>query len=72
MWGSMSRIISNKPYLQSIYNASKAAVDVLTKSLATEWAHQRSRINAVLATYIATDMTKNELKNNEFRTPGWK
>jgi len=36
--GSMSGFIVNKPQAQSSYNASKAAVHHLTKSLAAEWA----------------------------------
>ena len=36
--GSMSGIIVNRPQWQPAYNASKAAVHHLTKSLAVEWA----------------------------------
>ena len=36
--GSMSGFIVNRPQKQSYYNASKAAVHHLTRSLATEWA----------------------------------
>ena len=56
--GSMSGIISNKPQPQSHYNASKAAVHMLTKSLAGEWAMRGVRVNAVAPTYIETEMTK--------------
>ena len=35
--GSMSGLIVNRPQKQSYYNASKAAVHHLTRSLATEW-----------------------------------
>ena len=35
--GSMSGFIVNRPQPQSYYNASKAAVHHLTKSLAAEW-----------------------------------
>jgi len=56
--GSMSGIISNKPQPQSHYNASKAAVHMLTKSLAGEWAGQGVRVNAVAPTYIETEMTR--------------
>jgi NAD(P)-dependent dehydrogenase (short-subunit alcohol dehydrogenase family) len=55
--GSMSGFIVNKPQEQSYYNASKAAVHHLTKSLAAEWAARGVRVNAVAPTYIATPLT---------------
>lgn len=56
--GSMSGFIANKPQSQSYYNASKAAVHHLTKSLAAEWGERGVRINSVAPTYIETAMTK--------------
>ena len=64
--GSMSGVISNKPQPQAHYNASKAAVHMLTKSLAGEWARRGVRVNAVAPTYIETAMTRQGMNN-----PAW-
>jgi len=55
--GSMSGLIVNRPQPQAPYNASKAAVHMLTKSLACEWARYGVRVNAVAPGYINTEMT---------------
>jgi len=55
--GSMSGFIVNRPQEQAQYNASKAAVHQLTRSLAAEWAPRGVRVNAVAPTYIETEMT---------------
>jgi NAD(P)-dependent dehydrogenase (short-subunit alcohol dehydrogenase family) len=55
--GSMSGYIVNKPQEQAYYNASKAGVHHLTKSLAAEWASRGVRVNSVAPTYINTPLT---------------
>jgi NAD(P)-dependent dehydrogenase (short-subunit alcohol dehydrogenase family) len=54
--GSMSGFIVNKPQEQSYYNASKAGVHHLTKSLAAEWGARGVRVNAVAPTYVTTPL----------------
>lgn len=44
------------PQPQAAYNAAKAGVNLLTKSLAVEWAG-RVRVNAVAPGYTATELT---------------
>lgn len=64
--GSMSGLVVNRPQPQAAYNASKAAVHMLTKSLAAEWASSGVRINAVAPGYIGTELTKRGLSNEEW------
>jgi D-arabinitol 2-dehydrogenase len=50
--GSMSGAIVNVPQPQAPYNASKAAVRHLGRSLAVEWAHANIRVNVIEPGYM--------------------
>ena len=55
---SISATIANRNLTQAQYNASKAAVVHLTKSLAVEWAPLGIRVNAVSPGYTLTPMNR--------------
>jgi NAD(P)-dependent dehydrogenase (short-subunit alcohol dehydrogenase family) len=63
--GSISAQIVNRPQMQPAYNASKAAVHQLTKSLAAEWAPHGVRVNALAPGYTKTEMA--DVDRPEFR-----
>jgi NAD(P)-dependent dehydrogenase (short-subunit alcohol dehydrogenase family) len=54
---SMSGTIVNYPQEQASYNASKAGVIHLTKSLAVEWAEKGIRVNCISPGYMYTNLT---------------
>ncbi len=63
---SMSGSIVNIPQWQCSYNASKAGLIHLTKSLAMEWVDHGIRVNSLSPGYIATPMsTDNPAEMNE-------
>jgi NAD(P)-dependent dehydrogenase (short-subunit alcohol dehydrogenase family) len=55
---SMSGLVVNVPQPQAAYNTSKAAVSMLTASLAIEWLPLGIRVNAIAPGYFGSDMTK--------------
>ncbi len=67
--GSMSGFVSNKPQNQVHYNASKAGLHHLVRSLAGEWADRGVRVNAVAPTYVNTLMSNVTAKDPAYYGP---
>ncbi|NPV54372.1 MAG: glucose 1-dehydrogenase [Firmicutes bacterium] len=67
---SMSGLIVNTPQPQVSYNASKAGVIMITRSLASEWVKHGIRVNAIAPGYMETAMTREILKT-EMATRYW-
>lgn len=59
---SMSGYIANTPQNQAHYNASKAGVIHLTRSLAAEWASRGVRVNSISAGYTRTQLVDDLLQ----------
>lgn len=68
---SMSGSVVNVPQNQASYNASKAAVTQLAKSLAVEWASRGIRVNAIAPGYFLSDMTRQFTEQNPDLAAEW-
>jgi NAD(P)-dependent dehydrogenase (short-subunit alcohol dehydrogenase family) len=70
---SMSGHIVNYPQNQAAYNASKAAVIHLTRSLATEWASRGVRVNSISPGYTRTKLVDDLVASPEGQrmVPKW-
>lgn len=71
---SMSGIIVNRGLSQVHYNASKAGVIHMSKSMAIEWVHKGVRVNSISPGYTATPMNtrpemQHQTKEFESQTP---
>jgi NAD(P)-dependent dehydrogenase (short-subunit alcohol dehydrogenase family) len=51
---------------RSVYCASKAGVNLMTKCMALEWAPHNILVNAVAPTFTVTEMTKKFMENPEY------
>jgi NAD(P)-dependent dehydrogenase (short-subunit alcohol dehydrogenase family) len=69
---SMSAFVVNVPQHQAAYNASKAGVDQLTRSLAVEWVERGIRVNAVAPGYFLSDMTRQFIDADPETGAGWR
>lgn len=68
---SMSAQIVNIPQFQASYHASKAAVSMLAKSLAVEWATRGIRVNALEPGYTLSAMTRQFMEANPDLRAQW-
>lgn len=68
---SMSGSIVNVPQWAASYNASKAAVAHLGKSLAVEWAPFGIRVNSISPGYVLTDLTQKIIDKDPTLLDDW-
>ena len=70
-WGKIINMSSQAGFItldgESIYCMTKAAINHLTKNLASEWAKYNITVNAVAPTFIETPGTEPWLKDPDFR-----
>jgi NAD(P)-dependent dehydrogenase (short-subunit alcohol dehydrogenase family) len=69
--GSIIQISSQMGHVgaprRTVYCATKHAIEGMTKALAWEVGQHGIRVNSVCPTFIATDMTRSQLEQPEFR-----
>lgn len=68
---SMSGSIVNEPQHQASYSASKAAVSMLAKATAVEWAAHGIRVNSISPGYFLSQMTRQFTEANPELAAQW-
>ena len=63
--GSCAGLIANRPQTHAHYSAAKAAVHMMSRSLAGEWAAKGVRVNALVNAHIETPMTRADIDDPE-------
>lgn len=68
---SMSGTIANRGLPCAAYNASKAGVQQLGRSLAAEWGRELIRVNTISPGYVVTQMVEELFEKFPERREGW-
>ncbi|WP_160134724.1 SDR family NAD(P)-dependent oxidoreductase [Halococcus salsus] len=69
---SMSGLVANHPQPQIAYNASKAGVIMVTRSLASEWGDRGVRVNSIAPGYMKTDLVEDVLEEDPEMAETWR
>jgi NAD(P)-dependent dehydrogenase (short-subunit alcohol dehydrogenase family) len=69
---STAAIVAPVPQPQVAYNSAKAAVVMMTKSLAVEWAEHGIRVNAIAPGYMLTAPLEKLIRDDPARYQFWK
>jgi len=69
---STAAIVTPVPQPQVAYNSAKAAVVMMTKSLAVEWAEHGIRVNAIAPGYMLTPPLEKMIRADPARYEFWK